>query len=410
MVVGELRRSGVERKDPARNAGRARVNMDARKAVRLRRFYMAVASYAMWVALSLVGYAAGFLHLSPPIFWLSVGGVVVTNAYFFWMLRSGRSLLLPDPSMTFSQVAVALGWVIVLMAGAQEDRSTMLVVYVIVMLFGIFRLDRADFLRLSGLALLGYLSVVAWDFLREPAAFEPFKEALRLLVLAACLLWCTFFGSHVAELRAKLRQRNEELQVAVQDAHRLAERDHLTWAYNRRYILQVIERESARADRRHAPFSIVIFDLDHFKAINDRYGHQAGDRVLTRFADLARRELRAIDVLGSGRRHHTFGRYGGEEFICVLPETGRDGARRCAERLRVSLSREVFEDGIRITLSAGVSTYRHGEPVDETLRRADDALYRAKDEGRNRVAEEKPLRRSSRHGSVVKIDDARSAN
>ena len=396
--------------NPAGNGGRVRVDMDSRKAVRLRRFYMAAASYGMWVSLALAGHATGFLQLPAEVLWGSLAGVVATNAYFFWMLRSGRSLVFPDPSMTFAQVAVALGWVVVLMAGSREDRSTMLVVYVIVMLFGIFRLDRADFLRLSALAVLGYVSVVGWDFLRYPAEFDIFREGLRLLVLVACLLWCTFFGSHVAELRAKLRRRNEELQIAVQDAHRLAERDHLTWAYNRRYVRQVIEREAQRAERRHAPFSLVIFDLDHFKNINDQYGHQAGDRVLTRFADLARRELRAIDVLGAGRRHHCFGRYGGEEFIAVLPETGRDGARRCAERLRVALSKEVFEDGIRITLSAGVSTYRYGESVEETLRRADDALYRAKDEGRNRVAEEKPLRTLGRKASVVSIEEARSAH
>ncbi|MEJ2513884.1 MAG: GGDEF domain-containing protein [Gammaproteobacteria bacterium] len=371
---------------------------------------MAAASYAMWVSLALVGFATGFFELPPPVFWGSLAGVVLTNLYFFHLLRSGQSLLKPDPSMTFAQVAVALFWVMILMAGARDDRSTMLVVYVIVMLFGIFRLDRLDFLRLSMLALLGYVSVVAWEFFRDPLAFDAYREGLRLLVLAACLLWCVFFGSHVAELRAKLRRKNEALQEAVKDAHRLADRDHLTWAYNRRYIMQMVKTEAARAERRHAPFSIVIFDLDHFKSINDRYGHQIGDRVLTRFADLARRELRAMDVMTTGRRNHCFGRYGGEEFICILPETGRDGARRCAERLRVALAKEVFEEGIRITVSAGISTFRYGEEVDETLRRADDALYRAKEHGRNQVAEEKPLRRTGRSGSVVSISKAKGNN
>lgn len=400
----------MDRRSPAGGEDRGRVEPDARQAVRLRRFFMACASYALWVVLALVGYSTGFLDLPAPVLWLSMAGVLASNAWFYWMLRSGRSARLPDPSMTFAQVAVSIVWVTVLMAGAGQDRGTMLVVYFIVMLFGIFRLDRQDFLRLSGLALIGYMSVVGWAYYADPIGFQPFREALRLLVLVACLLWCTFFGSHVAALRAKLRRRNEELQLAVQDAHRLADRDPLTWAYNRRYIMQSVRREAARAERRNAPFSVIIFDLDHFKSINDRFGHQAGDRVLTRFADLARRELRAIDLVGTGRRSHCFGRFGGEEFICILPETGRDGGRRCAERLRVALAREVFEDGIRVTLSAGVSTYRYGESIEETLRRADDALYRAKDEGRNRVAEEKPLRGVRRKAPVIPIDEIRTGN
>jgi diguanylate cyclase (GGDEF)-like protein len=384
--------------------------MDARQAVRLRRFGMAIASYAMWISLALIGWLTGLLSLPTPILATALAGIVATNLFFWHMLRSGRSLLLPDPSMTFAQVAVALLWVLVLMGASHQDRSMMMMVYVIVMLFGIFRLDRSDFLKLTGFALMGYVGVVAIEFLFRFEDVNVFEEALRLLVLTACLLWLTFFGSHVAELRAKLRQRNEELQDAVKDAHRLADRDHLTWAYNRRYIMNALDRERSRSERRHAPFSIVIFDLDHFKSVNDRFGHIVGDRVLTRFAEVARRELRAMDVVASGRRAHCFGRYGGEEFIAVLPETGLEAARLCAERLRTALAKETFDNNLRITVSAGLAVYRYGESAEETLRRADDALYRAKKHGRNQVVEEKPLRKAQRKTAVVELDDARRSN
>jgi diguanylate cyclase (GGDEF)-like protein len=268
------------------------------------------------------------------------------------------------------------------------------------MLFGIFRLDRDDFLKLTALALLGYVVVVAADLVVRDVSVDFFTEGMRFLVLASCLLWCTFFGSHVAQLRATLRRQNEALQQHVKDAQRIADRDHLTSAYNRRYIMKALEQERARSERRHAPFAIIIFDLDHFKSINDRHGHVTGDRVLSRFSQVARRELRAVDVISPGRRRHAFGRFGGEEFIALLPETGLAGARQCAERMQEVMAQEPFENGITVTFSAGIAVYRYGETIEQTLSRADDALYRAKDAGRNRVFAEKP---AAQPGKIVRL-------
>ncbi len=377
--------------------------MDARQDVRMRRFKMALASYLLWTTIALVGWAVGLIQLPLALAVLTVLGIVVSNLWFWYMLRSGRSLLYADPSMTLPQVALALCWTLVLVGASHEDRSLMMVVYVCVMLFGIFRLDRGAFLKLTVFALAGYAVVVAADLTIRGVEVKLFEELTRFLVLASGLLWCTFFGSHVAQLRAKLRERNEDLQRSVKKAKRIADRDHLTWAYNRRYIMEVLEEERARSEHRHAPFAIVIFDLDHFKSINDRYGHLTGDRVLTRFSEIARRELRGADVLSPSRRANSFGRFGGEEFIGLLPETGLDGARRCAERLQSALATERFEAGIRVTFSAGIAVYRYGESIEETLRRADDALYRAKHAGRDQVFEEKPARKPDKGAKVVNI-------
>jgi diguanylate cyclase (GGDEF)-like protein len=375
--------------------------MDARQAVRLRRFYMALASYVLWTSIALIAWVGELIVMPAWLLAVTLGGIVLSNAWFWYQLRSGRSLLYHDPSMTLAQVALALFWVLVVIGASHADRSLMMVVYIVVMLFGIFRLDQRDFLMLTGLALVGYAVVVAVDLLLREVDVSLFEEIVRFLVLASCLLWCTFFGSHVAELRARLRQQNEALQRHVKDAQRIADRDHLTWAYNRRYIMTRLEEESANSEHRNAPFAIVIFDLDHFKSINDRYGHIAGDRVLKKFAEVARREMRAADVISPGRRANSFGRFGGEEFIAVLPETGLDGARLCARRLQEALSVEHFESNIRVTFSAGVAIHRHGESVEETLRRADDALYRAKRAGRDQIVDEKPARRKARPTNVV---------
>jgi len=374
--------------------------MEARLAVRLRRFHMALASYALWTVIALIAWAGELIVMPVWLMLAMVAGVALSNAWFWYMLRSGRSLSYADPSMTKAQVTLGLFWILVVIGASHADRSLMMVVYIVIMLFGIFRLNREDFLRLTVLALAGYAVVVAADLLVRDVPVNLFAEAVRFLVLASCLLWCAFFGSHVAQLRATLRRQNDALQQHVKDARRIAERDHLTSAYNRRYIMEALEQERSRSERRHAPFAIIIFDLDHFKNINDHHGHVTGDRVLSRFAQVARRELRQVDVISPGRRRHAFGRFGGEEFIALLPETGLEGARHCAERMQEVMAKERFENGIKVTFSAGIAVYRYGETIEQTLSRADDALYRAKDGGRDRVYEEKP---ASKPGKVVRM-------
>jgi diguanylate cyclase len=385
-----------------RSAGTAAA-MDARHAVRKRRFFMALASYALWSGVTLIAWAAGLIMMPAWVLAGLLGGIVLSNAWFWHLLRSGRSLLYRDPSMTLPQVALALVWALVIVGASRPDRSLMLIVFFVVMLFGIFRLDRADFLKVTALALVGYAVVVAADLLRHDMEIQLVHEFVRFLVLATGMFWCTFFGAHVAQLRSRLRRQNEELQQLIKKAERTAERDHLTRAYNRRYIMKELENERARSARRHAPFSIVIFDLDHFKLINDRHGHAVGDRVLTRFSEIACRELRAVDVVSPGRRRNAFGRFGGEEFIALLPETGLEGARRCTDRLQAAVAAERFDGGVRVTFSAGISVYRHDETVEQTLARADDALYRAKRAGRDKIFEEKPVQRSGQSAKVVRL-------
>src|SRR5258706_9214018 len=138
-------------------------------------------------------------------------------------------------------------------------------------------------------------------------------------------------------------------------------------------------RERARAERLATPFSVCLIDIDHFKAINDGFGHAAGDAVLKHFAALVPQELRAIDV---------YGRFGGEEFLVILPDTAREGAVACAERVRARAAAAAFP-GLpsenHVTVTVGVATYAKGEEVSALLARADAALYQGKARGRNSV-------------------------
>jgi diguanylate cyclase (GGDEF)-like protein len=163
--------------------------------------------------------------------------------------------------------------------------------------------------------------------------------------------------------------------------YRMMTTDGLTQACNKRYLMEMLERELSRARRRERPVSVVMFDVDHFKAINDKFGHLAGDEVLCELCRRARGVLRAGEVLA---------RFGGEEFTIVLPETTLADARHVGERLRAEVAKAPFAtEGpeIPVTISVGLGECSGAEEitVDALLARADTQLYNAKRAGRNQV-------------------------
>lgn len=166
---------------------------------------------------------------------------------------------------------------------------------------------------------------------------------------------------------------------AKKKLERLARTDSLTDLYNRQYLMERLENEMSRTRRYKRPLSLIMLDLDHFKEVNDRYGHLAGDAVLASTASIVSSTLRETDFAG---------RYGGEEFVIVMPETDIQGASEYAERLRRTMEGRKHEipqgEKISVTFSAGVAEMSGGD-TEELIALADEALYRAKSSGRNRV-------------------------
>jgi two-component system cell cycle response regulator len=155
--------------------------------------------------------------------------------------------------------------------------------------------------------------------------------------------------------------------------------DGLTGVNNKRFLMETLEREIPRARRHQRPLTLVMFDIDHFKHINDTYGHLAGDYVLKELAQLVKGRLRPDDVLG---------RYGGEEFCVVLPETDLKGGSAIAEELRVLVQDHSFvfeQERINVTISLGVSILQDDNDLTSFIKAADEHLYAAKRDGRNRV-------------------------
>lgn len=207
---------------------------------------------------------------------------------------------------------------------------------------------------------LNCLSAGASDYL-----LKPFHEE-ELVARAKIHL-------QLKELRDSLRTKNQALE-------RLIRVDPLTAVANRLHLGECLRREFSRGQRHEQPFSLAILDVDHFKMVNDRFGHQVGDQVLR---EIALRLCKAV------RAHDVVARYGGEEFALLAPHTGTKEATLVVERCRQLVSGTPFAVGepLKITVSAGVSSYptNGAESEDELLRQADQALYEAKRSGRDRM-------------------------
>ena len=170
-------------------------------------------------------------------------------------------------------------------------------------------------------------------------------------------------------LEQKVRERTESLQ-------QLANTDQLTQIKNRRAILETLEYEVQQTGRQARSLSVLMLDIDHFKVVNDTFGHLEGDQILVKVAQVVSQACRKTDSVG---------RYGGEEFLIVLPETSISDANDLAERIRVSMMECLSKNGDALTCSIGVSTLMAGEGVLELIKVADDRVYIAKNQGRNRV-------------------------
>jgi len=190
-------------------------------------------------------------------------------------------------------------------------------------------------------------------------------------------------GELVARVKVhlKIKALQDELKQSNELLKQLSNTDPLTQIYNRRYMMEMMSKEMKRAERKGTHLSLIMMDIDHFKKVNDLYGHQSGDKVLQTAAKLVSMDIRSYDCAA---------RYGGEEFVLVMPETTHENALTIAERIRGRIQLHTYTGplkGLKTTISMGVATYPTPfiASIDDLIREADEALYRAKGAGRNRV-------------------------
>jgi diguanylate cyclase len=293
---------------------------------------------------------------------------------FYGTFRSGVNRSFADPSMMLPQIMAAL---LIMLAVAYLEHATQIALVPFILIafsFGIFRLSTLTLVLLSVGCLAAYFGIIMHG--HEHGHAGGFRvDLMQWFVLALTLPGMILVGKQIQSLRQLLHVTRYQLEHYEEKSVR----DELTGLYNRRRLQTELDQAKLQADADAVPFSICLIDIDHFKEINDSNGHIAGDTILKEFAEVARDSIRDSDVLG---------RYGGDEFLQILPDTDVKGAVMHAERLRVYAHFLDFQKVLaqrNISLSIGVAQYRPGERIIDLISRADSALYQAKQHGRNRV-------------------------
>ena len=354
---------------------------DPKQALRIRRFLLAVAGYVVWMGISVGSHALGLVRPTGSTVWIVCGLMLTSLLAVYLLLRTGINKRFRDPSLTTLQMVIACCWVGVTTYFTNSPiRGSIIALYVVVFVFGIFRLSLGRFFLLVAVAVISYASAIAALYIHHPETVDIFLETIRTALLATALMWFSLIGAFIQRLRAKLERTNAELNLALKKIEQLAILDELTGVYNRRHLVEILDREKALADRTGLNFAVCLMDLDDFKQINDTYGHIAGDIVLKEFAQAIKKDIRREDYIA---------RYGGEEFIVLFTgtrcvENGTD----CALRIQAITRRLKFVDihtSIRLTVSIGMTIYHLNESIDDLLSRADTAMYQAKRAGKNRV-------------------------
>jgi diguanylate cyclase (GGDEF)-like protein len=357
---------------------------DRHQALRIRRFFVGAASYLLWFVLIMYCHYQGFIRLS--LGWTLIGCCIAfgVNCLLYIAFRTGLNKKFADPSLTFPQMTLAALAAMVFIYYTDNIRGVMLVAYIVTILFGVFRFNIIQYLLFTVFSVVCYATVIVLLLNNHPETIDLQVEILQLIVFATVLTWFSMIGSYMRKIREKLSATNFRLNTALSTISELAIHDDLTRAYNRRQMFEELKQEKAKADRIGGIFSIALFDLDHFKKINDTYGHLKGDDVLKRLIHSVSHEIREIDSIS---------RYGGEEFVIIMSGSNAKGAEECALRIKNRIKHlkfPGFPESFRMTISTGITTYQPVESIDVLIARADAAMYKAKSMGRNQVVIKNP--------------------
>jgi len=352
----------------------------ARRARQRRQMYIGqVASYSLGASVLMIYAYDGAISVDiASLFWF--GGLLIIGT-FTVLSEAGVGDRFTDHYLTVFQISAHMALQFVFLLSVPTIGIAFICVLFLIFAFGTLRMTSAQAMITWTLAATGLAAVfLASDLPIGMPVATRLQRTASMLCFVLVIGQCAFLGLFGATLRKVLYRRSIELKDAYRRIEELAELDELTGSYNRRCIMQQLGAEIERSRQTAAPCAIALIDLDWFKRINDAHGHPVGDEVLRTFA---------ITIFANIRPADFFGRYGGEEFLLLLPGTDGGAAGRMLERLRgivADLDWSAFSPGMRVTISAGVVTLRDNDTADTFLARADSALYSAKAQGRNRIA------------------------
>jgi len=355
-------------------------NDEQRQALRLRRALIGMIGSLAFVVLAWAARESGLVDVQATGFWLLYGPWLLGYAALVALIYTGRNQRFKDPSCTEAQILWAALGALILYPLAPQLAGLCHLALLVVGLFGAFRLSNARYVVMNLLIAVAATAAFAFNRFAWPGLGDTVAASIAYTAFLLAMAVVTVGGLELNGYRRVLVQRNDQLTLAFDRLREMAIRDELTGIHNRRFLMDVLQQQKAQHERRlEQVFSVCFVDLDHFKRVNDVFGHGKGDLVLKRFAEIAQKAVREEDYVG---------RFGGEEFVLVLVGTPKDNAVLVAERIRKQMTGLSISDELpdfRISASFGISEHQRGEAVETTLARADAALYEAKRAGRNCV-------------------------
>ncbi len=352
------------------------MEINAQTNLRLVRPTLVIAGLLAFVSLTWSLLQAGVLRMDPNLYllwvplWIAGFVALVYQPWSFARLD-------PDTLVISRTLWCNIGAITLAVLVPSMLRLLLLAVPLFSVLYAAIHLARSQLFLITLVSAGVYTLGVS--YLLSANVVDLNFELLTGFAFAALLAGVLLISAELQAVRDGLAERNRGLRDAMERLQDMASKDDLTGLHNRRSIMELLGRQKALADRGGQTFTLCYCDLDHFKTVNDQYGHAVGDVALKQFAELASAVVRNVDYVA---------RFGGEEYLLVLVDADAKTAEQVAQRL-AEHTRQMWIPGtaetFSMTVSVGIASYQVGERVHDLVARADEALYQAKRAGRDRV-------------------------
>ncbi len=339
---------------------------------------VSAATYVLYAAI--IG-----LQIAWGIVPAAAGGALIAvtlglNLVCYALVRGGWVATGIDPGLGRTQMVIGILAMYLAYAVQGPTAPAVLVVMASHVVYAMFVLSPRAVWRLVAASLLGLAFTQAACALLWPERYPVQVQVVGFLYAALVLPLIALLADRVTSMTQRLKAQQAALQQALAQVRELATRDELTRTHNRHHMIELLRLQQEQRRRADAPVALALIDIDHFKQVNDRYGHGTGDEVLRRLAAYLKAQLRSGDQLA---------RWGGEEFLLLLPGTTAEDGLRVLERMQRTLAEDspgVMPLGLAVSYSGGVTHLDRDESIDTAIDRADQAMYRAKQAGRARSA------------------------
>jgi len=365
-------------------------NSPQQQKLRIQHACMLGAGLLVHMIVCWIAFKSDYLDISSSGFFLLFSLTASLFIIFVLLIYFGWNLHFSDPDLSLAQMFFAITVVVISSYFATEMKPVIVLAGLAMILVGTNRLNRKALLAFTVYGIVIYLVLIAYAFVNKPEQIQWLRESIVAVAFSLMLIIGPILLRHeMLVINGSLREKNRQLAIALDQMSEQASIDELTGSYNRRHLTQFLRLQKAMADRGNHIFAICFIDLDHFKNVNDIFGHNIGDRVLRDFARIAKSVTREADCVA---------RYGGEEFLMVFGGVHEVDALVAAERIGALLQELQINESqpdYRITASMGITEYQAEEEIEVILDRADSALYEAKKAGRNRIVISKPDVRKS---------------